>query len=220
MPEKIKIKTDDGMAIAGTYRAMSEQTAPAVVLLHMMPATKENWDSFAQELNKKGFQCLAVDLRGHGESEGGPDGFLNFTDRQHQESIKDVKAAFNFFTAKGVPPKDIFLCGASIGANLALKFQAEHPEIRATILLSPGLNYRGLETEPMAERINQTQSVFFAAGGENDRYSTETSQNLFNMLKSENKKLKILKNAGHGTEIFDDNQSLMGEIILWIQSLN
>lgn len=211
MPERINLKTDDGIIIAGDYRAVAGQTALAVILLHMMPATKESWENFAEKLKENGFQSLAIDLRGHGESGG---------NKNYQASIKDIEAAVDFFIHKGLTFGEIFLAGASIGANLALQFQSEHPEIRATILLSPGLDYRGLETEPMAKRIIPAQSVFFATGGENDRYSTETSQKLFNMLKSKNKKLKILKNAGHGTEIFDGCQSLMGEIILWIQSLN
>jgi alpha-beta hydrolase superfamily lysophospholipase len=163
---------------------------------------------------------LAIDLRGHGESEMGPRGFQIFSNKDHQASIEDVEVAVNFFVGQGLPLKKIILIGASIGANLALQFQSEHPEIKTSILLSPGLNYRGVETELVAKKINENQAVFITAGGETDEYSTETAQMLFNMLKSKNKKLKIIENAGHGTEILNSQRFLINEIILWIQSLN
>ncbi|NOY35680.1 MAG: alpha/beta fold hydrolase, partial [bacterium] len=87
MIEQIKLKTDDGVEIAGDYYPASPTGAPAVVLTHMMPSTKESWREFAAGLNKAGFQCLAIDLRGHGESEGGPDGFREFSDEQHMAGI-------------------------------------------------------------------------------------------------------------------------------------
>jgi len=211
VPQRVNLKTSDNINIAGDYYPTKEKNAPAIILLHMMPATKESWKDFAEKLNNTSFQCLAIDLRGHGESEG---------NRNYQASIKDVEAAADFFVSNGVLLENIFLCGASIGANLALQFQSEHLEIKASVLLSPGLDYQGMQTEPAAEKITENQAVFLAAGGESDEYSTETAKILFNMLKSKNKKLKVLENAGHGTDIFDSNPSLANEIILWIQSLN
>ena len=218
--QKVDFKTKDGVNIAGSFYPVEKKTALAVVLLHMMPETKESWKDFAEKFNKARFQALAIDLRGHGESDGGPNSFLKFSNEEHQASIKDVEAAVNFFVEQGISLEKIVLIGASIGANLALQFQAEHPQIKASILLSPGLNYRGVETEPAAGKITENQSVFLAAGGENDDYSTETAQILSNMLKSKNKKLKIIDNAGHGTDILNSQRFLINEIILWIQSLN
>lgn len=220
MLEKIYLKTSDGINIVGDFYPAAEKNAPAVILLHMMPETKECWKNFAEKLNQKGFHALAIDLRGHGESSGGPNGFTKFSDKQHQASIKDVEAAADFFLVQGLPLERIFLIGASIGANLALRFQSEHPEIKASVLLSPGLNYRGVETEPAVAEVKESQAVFLAAGGKGDEYSTETAKKLTNMLKSNNKELKIFENAGHGTDIFKNNPSLEDEIILWIQSLN
>ena len=220
MLQKINLKTKDGVNIVGDFYPVTETTALAVVLLHMMPETKESWKDFAEKFNTAGFQALAIDLRGHGESEMGPRGFQIFSNKDHQASIEDVEAAVNFFVEQGLPLGKIILVGASIGANLALQFQSEHSETKASVLLSPGLDYRGVETESAAKKISETQAVFLAAGGENDEYSTETAQTLFNMVKSKNKKLKIIENAGHGTDILNSQRFLINEIILWIQSLN
>ena len=215
--KSIELKTEDGVKIAADFYPAKEKSAPAVVLLHMMPSTKESWKNFAKKLNKNGFQCLAIDLRGHGESEKGPEGFREFSDEEHQKSIYDVRAAVDFFISKGLGLEKIALAGASIGANLSLWFQAENPEIKASILLSPGLSYRGIDTEPFAKKINPDQSVYLAAGGENDEYSTETVRKLFNLLKSENKQLKVFPSAGHGTSIFLEYPEFMDELAQWLK---
>lgn len=219
MAKPIKLKTSDGIEISGDFWPAGTQNAPAGILLHMMPATKESWKDFARKLNQEGFQCLAIDLRGHGESENGPDGFRDFTEEEHQQSIKDAETATEFFVSKGVPMEKIFLAGASIGANLCLQFQSMHPEIRASILLSPGLNYKGIETEAMVKKLKDNQSLFLIAGGGNDEYSTETVNKLYNLAQSLNKELKIFENAGHGTSIFYEEPSLIDEVINWLKKI-
>lgn len=218
MSKSVKLKTSDGIEISGDFWPAGAN-APAGILLHMMPSTKDSWKDFAKKLNNEGFQCLAIDLKGHGESTDGPDGFRDFTDKQHQQSIRDVEAAVEFFVSKGIPMDKIFLAGASIGANLALQYQSEHPEIKASILLSPGLNYRSIETEPAVKKLQKNQSLFLSAGGENDDYSAETARKLFEIAKVDNKELKVFQKAGHGTSIFTEEPGLMDEIIAWLKKI-
>lgn len=217
--EKIKLKTSDNYEIIGDLYAIPEKNSPAVVLSHMLPAAKESWKDFAKKLNNAGFHCLAIDLRGHGESQDGPFGSKEYSDEQHQSSIKDVESAVGFFTDMGIQPDKIIVTGASIGANLSLQFQSDHPEIKTSVLLSPGLNYKGIETEKMAKNLNEEQSVFFAAGGEKDEYSAETVFKLHNLTKAKNKKIKIFKNAGHGTDMFKEEPILMDEIANWLKDI-
>ena len=219
MLKKISFTTSDGVKIFGNFYKTDKADTPAVILLHMMPATKDSWNNFAKKLNIAGFQCLAIDLRGHGESEGGPQGFQNFTDESHQKSIYDVDGAIKFFIDKNVPLSNISLMGASIGANLSLQFQAENPEMKASVLLSPGLNYRSIETEQMAKKLKKDQSIFLVAGGNNDEYSTETVQKLSSIVSSENKEIIIFKSAGHGTMIFKEDPAIIDRIIDWLKNI-
>ncbi len=223
MPKQIELKTSDGVGIVGDFYQTDEKESPAIILLHMMPSNKESWRDFAKKLNLAGFQCLAIDLRGHGESEGGPVGYRTFSNEQHKASIYDVEVAAQFFISKGVPPEKISLAGASIGANLALQFQSEHQEIKASVLLSPGLDYFGIDTEPMIKKLREDQSVFFSAGGAGDEYSTETAQKLSNLRQSllggKNARLKIFENAGHGTTMFNEERFFMDEIIDWLRQI-
>lgn len=217
--QKIILKTNGGVEIAGDFYQVFDKNAPAVILSHMMPATKESWKDFAGKLNQAGFHCLAIDLRGHGESQDGPSGFKNYADEQHRDSIKDLEAATGFLIQFGIAPDKIAFAGASIGANLSLWLQAETTEIKASVLFSPGLNYKGIETEKMAKKLTDKQTVFMVAGGENDEYSTETVIKLNNLIKNGDKQMKIFKKAGHGTDILKEEPSLVGEIILWLRNI-
>lgn len=214
MRERIAFSTSDGVKIVGDYAGHEGQ--PAVLLLHMMPATRESWRAFSEKLNAAGFQTVAIDLRGHGESAGGPKGYKAFSDAEHQASINDAAAAIDFLRVKN--PAKIFIVGASIGANLALQFAAEHADdIEGAVLLSPGLDYRGLRTEPFISRLREGKRAYFAASRD-DPYSAETVEELFAKTPAGIKKeIKIFEKAGHGTAMFDVEPSFMDDIVLWFQ---
>ena len=206
--EKISFETEDGVTIIGNYLQGNEN---AVLLLHMMPSTKESWNNFAEALAKEGVSVLAIDLRGHGESNKGMD-FNLFNDEEHQASIKDVEGAVNFLKNKGATSVNIV--GASIGANLALQYQAEHEEIEKSVLMSPGLDYHGIKTEPLSQEIQETQKVFILAGTQ-DPDALEAAQTLPSLIKGE-KKVKTYENSAHGTDLFDIDNNLITELINWL----
>lgn len=224
--KQVKFLTKDGVEIHGLYSDVEDKNAPAVLLLHMMPAVKESWREFQKELQRAGFQSLAIDLRGHGESvlkNGKRIDYKNFTDAEQQEKIYDVEVAISFLKEQGIELNQIALAGASIGANLALKYQAEHPEIKASILLSSGLDYRGLKTESLAENIAESQSVYLAGATEDSRSSGQScadmAETLFSLLKSKNKKLKIIEGKEHGTDLLVAYPKLIAEIINWLEDI-
>ncbi len=216
MPERINLRTADDVNIAGDhYRG--EAGSPGVLMLHMMPADKKSWAGFAKKLNEAGFGALAIDLRGHGESEGGPDGYRDFSDAEHQKSIEDVRAAVGFMTAE--KHSKIFLAGASIGANLVLQYLAESDGVSAAVLLSAGLNYKGIETLPLAKKIRPEQGAFFIAAKDDVRSggaADEMSQNIYDTANCR-KKIKIYDVGGHGTDLFSAHSELMDDIINWLK---
>ena len=235
--EKVVFKTKDNVEIHGFYVVAEDKRAPAVLLLHMMPAVKESWREFQGKLREAGFQSLAIDLRGHGESrwrartdadltqknaEQNLD-YHNFSDEEQQKKIYDVEAAINFLVERGIAVKNIALAGASIGANLALQYQAEHKEIKATVLLSAGLNYRGVETEPPAKRILPEQSAFLSGAKEDMRSSgascADVAQTLFDLLPSKNKKIAVFEGKEHGTDLFISHSGLMDNVIKWLKEV-
>jgi pimeloyl-ACP methyl ester carboxylesterase len=199
--EKIFLTTADGKKIAGLFRK-PENPSFWAILIHMRPATKESWDEFAGELFNKNIASLAIDLRGHGESDNGPDGYLN--DENCNIKINDLKSAVEFLRSEGAEPEKIVFIGASIGANLSLKFLSEDKDFKIAVLLSPGLNYREVSGEEAAEKISSEQRILFISSRDDDRvFGNELeAQKLFDSVPLDaEKEIVVYEKGGHGTQI-------------------
>lgn len=219
--EKIFLKTKDGIKIASDFYNV-ENPVGWCVLIHMMPATKESWNDFAIELQSHGYESLAIDLRGHGESDGGPNGYLNFSDQENQKSILDLEAAVDYLIKKkSAKPENIIVMGASIGANLALQYIVNSPVGgKIAVLFSPGLNYRGIKTELLVKNLKVGQKVFFISAKDDKRSggnNAEMNQELYDLTPAGvEKKIKIYEIGGHGTDILKVHPELEKLIIEFI----
>jgi alpha-beta hydrolase superfamily lysophospholipase len=222
--EKLFLTTKDNIKIAADLYPAAEQarygasSAGWAVLIHMMPATKESWQDFATESQNLGYESIAIDLRGHGESDGGPEGFLKFSDSEHQNSILDLEAAIEYLVKERQAKRDnVIFIGASIGANLSLQYLVEHSEFKTAILLSPGLNYRGIKTESLVQKLKADQKVFFVSA-EDDGNNAKQNQKLFDLTPAGiEKQIKIYQAGGHGTDILENQQELINLIIDFIR---
>lgn len=228
--KNILLTTQDGVKIAANLYFVEKPTE-WLILSHMMPATKESWQDFAKIAQEKGYESIAIDLRGHGESrlraQTNADltqtnaeelNFLDFSNTEHQKSILDIQAAVDYLIKerKATPEKIIFI-GASIGANLSLQYIIEHPEYKTAILPSPGLNYRGIKTEPMAKKLQTGQNVFFISAID-DGNNAKENQELFDLTPNNvNKKIQIYKTGGHGTNILKNQPELTNLIFNFIK---
>ncbi len=210
--ETISLETRDGVQIVADF---VESGKTGVLLVHMMPANRKSWIPFSQKLNEKEYTTLAIDLRGHGESEGGPLGYKNFSEDEHQASLADLEAGADFLKSKAI--EKLILVGASIGANLSLIYLADHSEARAAVLLSPGLNYRGVKTEEPASKVKSDQAVFFVAS-QDDHDAVPMAERLYTVTGGK-KNIKIFMDAGHGTTIFEKNPEFIDEVIHWIEQV-
>lgn len=220
MQAKDQLVTEDGVNLAYDFYPATGiyATAPRgfLVLIHMMPATRVSWREFAQKLQGEGFASIAFDLRGHGESQGGPDGYLNFSDAEHQAGIADVEAAVQFMKkTAGATADKLYLVGASIGANLSLQYLAEHPQFKKAVLLSAGLNYRGLAAEPLARRLQPDQKILMISARDDDT-NAEMNQRLQAVFPpSVNRELIVMDQGGHGTDMLSsaEGSRLMEKIL-------
>jgi dienelactone hydrolase len=211
--EKITFKTRDGVTITGNYFKPLRKQAPVFLLLHMMPATKESWNDFAAIIQKNGCAALAIDLRGHGEStdrNGIRLDYKEFKDEEHRNSMNDIASAMEFLAGQSyVDMSRIAIAGASIGANLALWQASIDKDVRLIILLSPGLNYRGILAEELALRF---KGHVFILASEGDTRSADSSRKLAGIFPGETK-MEILKGDLHGTNMF--NQEIMNNLLKW-----
>ncbi len=200
--ELVKLSTTDNVTLTGFYTPGKDKKA--IILLHQFTSSKEAWKTFIDSIPEK-YHVLALDLRGHGQSA------LNWEDFHEQEfsaMIHDTEAAYTFFKSKGI--SDIVIIGASIGANLALKFSMEHP-ITSTVLLSPGIKYRGLSIEKDLEHIKIPTLVI---AGSQDSYSHDTLALMKEQLKNKNHFLTY-DTKNHGTTLLRDKE-VIKEITQWL----
>jgi pimeloyl-ACP methyl ester carboxylesterase len=154
-------------------------------------------------LNKKG-PVLAIDFRGHGESSGD---LRNFSEQDFRNMTLDVKAGKEFLKKQGLNVSELIIIGASIGANTALNYGVQDKDVKTIILMSPGLNYRGVTVEENAPKFDGR--LLLIASSE-DEYSAETCMRL-NELAGDST-LKIYNNLGHGTDMLTSKE--VRELIL------
>ncbi len=215
--DRITLITSDAVRVVGNYYKGSADRG--ALLVHMMPATKESWDVFARVLEKRGYHVLAIDMRGHGESDGGPAGYKDFSDEEHQRKIQDVAAGAAFLSSQGVAQENLIVIGASIGANLCLQYLAEHPFVTRGVFLSAGLSYRGVNAEEYVGNLHPGQRVLLATS-EDDRVqgNAEMNQTLYALVPvGVPKKLLVYHHAGHGTDMFGKEEpNLEKEILTWL----
>lgn len=216
--ETVNFQTTDGVTIVADW-SLPEGAKKAVLLLHMMPAVRDSYAPLSAELNKAGFATLAIDLRGHGGSTAQGGKILNykkFSDADHQTSRLDVDAAMNFLKTKGFNEGSISFVGASIGANLALDALSRYSNTTHAVLLSPGMDYRGVLTEPAMKNLGAGQKTWIVSS-ERDTYSADSTLKL-QQMQPETSTMTIFGDEDHGTDMFEANASLVTDIVKFLGS--
>src|SRR3954469_16782574 len=138
---RITVRTDDGVTLGGTYFEASRRPAPGVVLLPMLTRTHEDWAAAGARLADAGYAVIAIDFRNGGDATAA--------------SLElDVRAAKAFLRERPEVIPNVFgVAGASIGANMAVIDAADDSAVQTIVLLSPGLDYRGLRTEAAIKKF-------------------------------------------------------------------
>jgi pimeloyl-ACP methyl ester carboxylesterase len=223
--ERVVFTSEDGVLLVGSYykpRIGTSNSTPSVILLHMLGMDRSTWDKFAQKLTQNGYAVLSVDLRGHGESIKQANhtiSYQSFMPKNFKNMTLDVKAAKKYLIeGRKANPNQISIIGASIGANLALNYAASDHSIKSVILLSPGLNYRGMST---LDAIMKYKNPIYIVTAEDDSESAKDSKILCEKITcAEN--LKIFENTNvHGTDMLSDKMvgsKLQNIILSWLDS--
>ncbi|MBW2992093.1 alpha/beta fold hydrolase [Candidatus Woesearchaeota archaeon] len=199
--EDVWLETKDSVRIISTI--WYGRGDKAVILVHMLDRDRNDWEYFAKKLNVFRITAMGIDLRGHGESEGD---WREFSDIDFNKMTYDIEKAKSKLEKEG--KKVNVIIGASIGANLALKYAAEDQDIKAVVLLSPGIAYKSVNIEDDIESFNKP---VFIAVSEEDSYPLESSNIIYEKVKGE-KELFIGENLGHGTDMIPKSEELQNKI--------
>jgi pimeloyl-ACP methyl ester carboxylesterase len=105
-------------------------TPPELVLIHGGAQNAHTWDTVAMAMGRP---LLAIDLPGHGHSDGGPDGMLSVT--SNGEDLASVIAQ--------LAPDARGVVGMSLGGLSSIALTAHAPELVRSLVLvdvTPGVN--------------------------------------------------------------------------------
>jgi len=212
----IAFASTGGYTIAGTLYTVDRARPAGLVLVPMLGATRDRWQSFARAAQAQGILTLAIDLRGHGDStarSGEKVSYKSFAAEDWLAAVDDIAAAQKALVDAGADPDNIAVAGASIGANLALRYAAAGADVQAVVLVSPGKDYRGVTVEDAIAKLGQRPVLLMDSIG--DSYSADTC-NALKARAAGHCELHEYPGAAHGTDLLDENENAAGQILLWL----
>ncbi len=227
--EQVVITAPDSLELhSWLHKSSYEREAPLIVLLPMMAKTHDSYDQFISALNKylennpyapmHPPHYLALDLRGHGMSQTNASEQIVYGDMTADDFAKvpaDVALMIKSVVANKeikIDLGEIYLIGASIGANSAAMVTELVDNIAKVVLLSPGDDYRGLKPTSALKAFGGKTLIFAAV---EDRYSAQSSNNMA-LTKTERCKLELFGGHDHGTNIINNDPEAMSKLIEWL----
>ena len=218
-PRVVDLKAPDGTSLKGTFFS-NGKPGPGVLLLHQCNRQRKVWDDLATRLATAGLNVMTVDLRGYGDSSGTPIDKLSPEESNvvfNQKFPADVETAYQFLVSQpGVAHNTIVVGGASCGVNQSVHVAANHPEVKALLLLSEGTDTAGRQFL----RSSPNMPVFMAAADDDPDFGvTEIMQWLFSFSTNPLSKFVHYPTGGHGVEMFDAHKELPGMIVAWVATL-
>jgi alpha-beta hydrolase superfamily lysophospholipase len=210
--DRVTIRTEDGVSLAGTWYGSNARTAPAVILIHMLHRSRRDWDGVASRLASEGIGALAIDLRGHGDS-GGSAGGGDSPD--YSAMIRDVSAARRYLASRSdVVQSRVGMAGASLGANLAVLETSGDSSVASLVLLSPSLDYRGLRIEAAFRKVGDRPVLLVSS--DDDPYATRSVRDL-RKAGGGTREVLLLNHAGHGTVMLGRDAELTTRLVDWFR---
>lgn len=152
-PRSVSFGGGDGITLRGD--AHGNESDPVVLLLHGGGQTRHSWAGTAQRLAADGWNAIAVDQRGHGDSDWAPDG-----DYTWDAFVRDLRVVLERWNE---PP---VVVGASLGGLTALIAAGEASEALCSALVL-------VDITPRMEREGVDRIIEFMTGREDGYASLE-----------------------------------------------
>ncbi|MEW6748817.1 MAG: alpha/beta fold hydrolase [Candidatus Micrarchaeota archaeon] len=188
--------------IHGTLYASKEGvTKKAIVLVPMLGKDRNSYPiSFIEKLhsNFPDALILAIDPRGHGESDnqGSWESF-------NQDGFRDMKTDI-LNIKKNLEPRypslsQLYVVGASMGSTSAINAAVQDKAITKVVMLSPGMEYRGVDIRDALEDYIRPVYVVASSG---DSYSAQSISEIEALSSRPEMEKRIYSGSAHGTDMF------------------
>lgn len=212
---KIEFVTRDKFILVGDlYLAHPETNKPLVICLHSFSMNAQVWKEMAENLRLKGYNVLAMDLRGHGRSVYNEN--LKLKSRYYykqdtwQKLPKDVYDAVKYVKANypKVNCNDTIIIGADLGASAGTigAMSLAKPPLKL-ILISPMLEFKGLRMPIRTNKFIDTKIMMVLA---------KTDRILINFNSKTPPLIKHYQTGGPGNQLIKVNKNAYDDIMKFI----
>lgn len=202
VPQRVEITAEDGLTLVGDWY-LRDGNAPTVLLLHELYTTRTSWEESIATLAGVGFNVLAVDVRGYGETRGR----INWP-----QAVHDAGLWLNWLhDVAGVRQNGISTMGSSMGSSLAIISCAQADFCRTAVALSPGWRYYGIS---LADHL--TAKPTLAIYAQRDRWP---ALGIPRMQEAAPEMLAVHALAGnkHGMKLLEaEFETLMPLVVQWL----
>jgi dienelactone hydrolase len=205
----VTITADDAFPLKGTLYSAA-RPGPGVLLLHQCNADRQIYDNLGKMLSAAGYNALAPDFRGFGESKNAQ--YSNLATSRDKMSA-DVDAALKFLSSQSLVNGTVLgVLGGSCGVNQAIHAAQRHPEIRTLVLLSG-------DTDADGEAFIQKSAKMpiLGAASEEDTNAAAAIKKIIGLSPNKDSELTMFKNAGHAASMFAKQPDLEADIVIWFR---
>ena len=161
--EPVEIESGDGVTIRGELSGESDRWA---ILLHDVGDDLDSWGAMRGKLLSAGMRVLALDLRGHGASDG---------DWSPVAGVADIEAAIRH--CREASARAVYLVGAGQAATAAIAAAGEEA-VQAIVCLSPVAELEGID--PARLRVSRAPKLFTV--GARDAAAMKAAQTLYRKM--------------------------------------
>ncbi|MCP4760553.1 MAG: alpha/beta fold hydrolase [archaeon] len=157
--EDVNIPMKDGWNMAGIIlkrKDLMDKKLPTILYHHGVTGDKESFLHFIIPIAMKGFNILAVDARGHGESRERLKGSKidDWYITEENGIWPDLKRILDYLESRDdVDKEKIAMFGHSMGAGLTLSRGVFDPRIKIGIAMSPFYSWSDITSAPKGKRF-------------------------------------------------------------------
>jgi pimeloyl-ACP methyl ester carboxylesterase len=194
--------TDDWILVGDLY--LLDTARPTILLLHQLYTDRHSWEPVViPALLAGGYNALAVDVRGHGQTGGA----INW-----DMAISDVQVWLDWMRANSLG--NGFVMGSSMGSALALVGCGNDPLCRGAIAVSPGWDYYGISVEQTFKALLGERPVLII-------YATTDPWPAYGvpmMVEAATGEVTVLDYPGnmHGMDLFTTEDTLIPSLWEWL----